>query len=108
MAPHPSGFRPKAKRVIHIFANGGPSHVDTFDPKPRSKNAHGKKIPRPSADRAPDRRGLEVAVQVSEVRPERDRGQRDFPARRAKCVDDIVRHPLDARRTCRTTSRRCC
>ena len=29
--PH---FAPKAKRVIHIFANGGPSHVDTFDPKP--------------------------------------------------------------------------
>jgi hypothetical protein len=29
--PH---FAPKAKRVIHIFAGGGPSHVDTFDPKP--------------------------------------------------------------------------
>ena len=24
----------KAKRVIHLFMNGGPSHVDTFDPKP--------------------------------------------------------------------------
>ena len=29
--PH---FAPKAKRVIQIFAGGGPSHVDTFDPKP--------------------------------------------------------------------------
>jgi len=29
--PH---FPAKAKRVIHIFAGGGPSHVDTFDPKP--------------------------------------------------------------------------
>ena len=29
--PH---FPVKAKRVIHIFCNGGPSHVDTFDPKP--------------------------------------------------------------------------
>jgi hypothetical protein len=28
--PH---FAARAKRVIHIFANGGPSHVDTFDPK---------------------------------------------------------------------------
>lgn len=28
--PH---FTPKAKRVIHFFLNGGPSHVDTFDPK---------------------------------------------------------------------------
>ena len=30
-APH---FEPKAKRVIHLFLNGGPSQVDTFDPKP--------------------------------------------------------------------------
>ncbi|MBW3599327.1 MAG: DUF1501 domain-containing protein, partial [Planctomycetes bacterium] len=30
-APH---FAPKAKRVIFLFMNGGPSHVDTFDPKP--------------------------------------------------------------------------
>jgi len=30
----PSPFLPKAKRVIHFFLNGGPSHVDTFDPKP--------------------------------------------------------------------------
>lgn len=29
--PH---FQPRAKRVIHFFLNGGPSHVDTFDPKP--------------------------------------------------------------------------
>src|SRR5947207_15899862 len=29
--PH---FPGKAKRVIHLFMNGGPSHVDTFDPKP--------------------------------------------------------------------------
>ena len=27
-------FPGKAKRVIHFFLNGGPSHVDTFDPKP--------------------------------------------------------------------------
>src|SRR5688572_5739361 len=29
--PH---FAAKAKHVIHIFAEGGPSHVDTWDPKP--------------------------------------------------------------------------
>src|SRR3954471_3318880 len=29
--PH---FTPKAKRVVFLFMNGGPSHVDTFDPKP--------------------------------------------------------------------------
>jgi hypothetical protein len=31
-APH---FAPKAKAVIHLFMNGGPSQVDLFDPKPR-------------------------------------------------------------------------
>ena len=30
-APH---FPPKAKSVIQLFMNGGPSHVDLFDPKP--------------------------------------------------------------------------
>src|SRR6185503_18992178 len=30
----PPHFRPRAKRVVHIFMNGGPSQVDTFDPKP--------------------------------------------------------------------------
>jgi hypothetical protein len=30
-APH---FKPRAKRVIFLFMNGGPSHLDTFDPKP--------------------------------------------------------------------------
>ena len=31
LGPH---FTPRAKRVIFLFMNGGPSHVDTFDPKP--------------------------------------------------------------------------
>src|SRR5262245_27910250 len=41
-APH---FPGKAKRVIHIFANGGASHVDTFDPKPKLDEYHGKPLP---------------------------------------------------------------
>jgi hypothetical protein len=35
----------RAKRVIHIFANGGPSHVDTFDPKPLLTKYAGKSLP---------------------------------------------------------------
>ncbi|MFO0937268.1 MAG: DUF1501 domain-containing protein [Gemmataceae bacterium] len=35
----------KAKRVIHIFANGGPSQVDTFDPKPALEKYVGKSLP---------------------------------------------------------------
>lgn len=42
-APH---FPVKAKHVIHVFLNGGPSHVDTFDPKPALEKYHGKEIPK--------------------------------------------------------------
>jgi hypothetical protein len=45
LAPHAPHFPGKAKRVIHIFANGGPSHVDTFDPKPSLARLHGKPLP---------------------------------------------------------------
>ena len=40
--PH---FAPRAKRVIHFFLNGGPSHVDTFDPKPALAKYAGKPLP---------------------------------------------------------------
>ena len=40
--PH---FAAKAKRVIHLFMNGGPSHVDTFDPKPSLEKYAGKALP---------------------------------------------------------------
>src|SRR4051812_41425456 len=36
---------PKAKRVIYLFQNGAPSHVDLFDYKPKLKEWHGKEIP---------------------------------------------------------------
>jgi hypothetical protein len=45
LAPRSPQFPGKAKRVIHIFANGGPSHVDTFDPKPALARLHGKPLP---------------------------------------------------------------
>ncbi len=45
LAPKQPHFAPKAKRVIHIFLNGGPSHVDTFDPKPTLNQLAGKKLP---------------------------------------------------------------
>ena len=35
----------KAKRVIHFFLNGGPSHVDTFDPKPLLEKYAGQPVP---------------------------------------------------------------
>lgn len=48
LAPKPPHFPPKAKRVIHLFMNGGPSHVDTFDYKPELNKRHGQKLPNPN------------------------------------------------------------
>jgi hypothetical protein len=41
-APRPH-FPARAKRVIYLFMNGGPSHVDTFDPKPALQKFEGQK-----------------------------------------------------------------
>ena len=40
--PH---FAPKAKRVIYMFQNGAPTHVDLFDYKPKLKEMHGQAVP---------------------------------------------------------------
>ena len=40
--PH---FPAKAKRVIHLFAQGAPSHIDTFDPKPALSRYDGEPLP---------------------------------------------------------------
>src|SRR5262245_16764009 len=45
LAPKKPHFAPKARRVVHLFMNGGPSHVDTFDPKPLLDRYHGKPLP---------------------------------------------------------------
>ncbi|MEO1526825.1 MAG: DUF1501 domain-containing protein [Planctomycetota bacterium] len=41
-APH---FEPRAKRIVFLFMKGGPSHVDTFDPKPLLDRHHGQPPP---------------------------------------------------------------
>src|SRR5262245_63431411 len=38
-------FAPKAKRVIYLFMSGGPSHIDTFDYKPKLKEHFGQDLP---------------------------------------------------------------
>ena len=48
LTPKLSPFPGKAKRVIHIFLNGGPSHVDTFDPKPALEKYSGQPLPMPN------------------------------------------------------------
>ena len=45
LAPKQPHFAAKAKHVVHLFMNGGPSHVDTFDPKPALDRLHGQQLP---------------------------------------------------------------
>jgi len=49
----PPHYPAKAKRVIFLFMSGGPSHVDTFDPKPRLAQDNGQ----PYLQFRPDRIG---------------------------------------------------
>src|SRR5216117_296707 len=83
-APH---FRPRAKRVIFLFMNGGPSHVDTFDPKPMLATRNGQDPPEVGRMRkgrklmqSPFRfaRHGQSGIEVSELFPEV-----------GKCIDDI-------------------
>jgi len=46
-APYANGITPKAKRVIFLFMQGGPSQIDLFDPKSFINDRHGKSIDSP-------------------------------------------------------------
>jgi hypothetical protein len=45
LAPRAGHFPARAKRVIFLFMHGGPSQMDTFDPKPMLDRDHGKPLP---------------------------------------------------------------
>src|SRR4051812_31259393 len=42
---NPLHFAPKAKRIIHLYMAGGPSHLETFDYKPKLAEMTGKPMP---------------------------------------------------------------
>src|SRR5271165_1915545 len=48
LAPRAPHFPARARHVIFLFMQGGPSHIDTFDPKPLLSELHGRPLP-PSA-----------------------------------------------------------
>ena len=50
LAPREPHFPAKAKACIFLFMYGGPSHVDTFDPKPELNKRHGDPIPALDSD----------------------------------------------------------
>jgi uncharacterized protein DUF1501 len=52
LAPKPSHFPAKTKSVIFLYMVGGPSHIDTFDPKPALKKYDGQPLP-PSYGKVP-------------------------------------------------------
>lgn len=45
LTPREPPFPAKAKHVVHIFAQGAPSHVDTWDPKPALAQYDGQSLP---------------------------------------------------------------
>ncbi|MBI5773890.1 MAG: DUF1501 domain-containing protein [Verrucomicrobia bacterium] len=45
LSPKPPHFAAKAKRVVHIFAQGAPSHLDTWDPKPALAKMADQELP---------------------------------------------------------------
>ena len=45
LAPKPAHFPIKARRVISLFMHGGPSHLETFDPKPDLQRLAGQPLP---------------------------------------------------------------
>src|SRR5262245_41192351 len=42
---HPRHFSAKVKRIIWLYMSGGPSHLETLDPKPKLAQMHGKPMP---------------------------------------------------------------
>src|SRR5262245_25115508 len=52
LAPKAPHFPARAKRLIFLFMNGAPSHVDTFDPKPELEKLNGQPLPESFATKA--------------------------------------------------------
>ncbi len=72
LAARPPHFPARAKRVIFLFMPGGPSQVDTFDPKPRLTQDHGKPSPKLYLGQTAELAGLALEVpQAGRVRASR-------------------------------------
>ncbi len=73
LSPKQGHFPAKARRVIHIFAQGAPSHVDTWDPKPALAKYEDKEIPVGNGTAFPSpytfKKSGRSGVEVSEVFP---------------------------------------
>lgn len=91
LAPRQPHFKPRAKNVIFLFMDGGPSQVDTFDPKPRLDREHGQPIKMEVPPTQFDNVGT-VLMSPWKFRP---RGESGIPVSDlfphvAECVDDLA------------------
>src|SRR5688500_149502 len=92
LAPRPPHFRPKAKSVIFLFMDGGPSQVDTFDPKPRLEKEHGQPI---KLEKIPATQFDDVGTVLKSPWAFQPRGESGIPVSDlfphvATCVDDLA------------------
>jgi hypothetical protein len=88
-APH---FPAKAKSVIFLYMDGGPSQVDTFDPKPRLAREHGQPI---QLEKVPATQFNNVGTVFQSPWQFRPRGECGMPISDllphvAECADDLA------------------
>ena len=88
LAPKPTHFAPKAKRVIFLFMNGGPSHVDTFDPKPKLAEYAGKTGVTGDSDRSKGRKFMPSPFKFG-ARGQCGTEVSDLYPHLGECVDDL-------------------
>jgi hypothetical protein len=93
LAPKLPHHTPRARRVIFLFMAGGPSHLETFDPKPELQRLHGQRLP-DSFGLVKTRRGVEKNRLLATKRTFRKHGQSgievsDLLPHTAACVDDL-------------------
>ncbi len=94
LAPKPTHFRPRAKSVIFLFMEGGPSHIDTFDPKPTLNRLDGQPLP-DTVERVITPMGVGNAKLLGSRRKWQQHGQAgtwvsDWLPHTARHVDDIA------------------
>lgn len=91
LAPRPTHFPAKAKSVIFLFMDGGPSQVDTFDPKPLLEKEHGQ----PIKLKVPPTQFDSVGAVLKSPWKFKNYGQSGIPVSDlfphvAQCVDDLA------------------
>ena len=74
LAPKAPHYAPRATRLIFLFMNGGPSHVDTFDPKPELTKHAGETLPDSFAMKGSRRRTGKLLASPFQFQPHGESG----------------------------------